>query len=591
LPQLPGIDELDIRNWVDSRSFNRGRRYFQQGAILNARQQDNKLKAQCYGSMPDPYRVWIQLGARGIEAGECSCPVGLGGHCKHAVALLLTWLDEPDSFLEAEAIETALAKRKKADLIGLIQHMVARYPDLEELILLSGLGQSGEAGSPQPDVIRQQIKQAMSHGDYGHAYYGAAAGIANKLEIILRQGDIYLREGDWHNATTVFTTIVEEMLAQYTQIYDHDGDLIGVVYECSEKLGECLLQTSEPEPRQEILQTLVNILIYDVEIGGYGFSDESKKIVLTQSTLEEKVIIEKWVKAALEDIADEEDISGWRLTAHGRFLLELQADAMTDEQFIELCRSANLYPELLDRLLSLNRVEEATAATQNASDYELLALADLFVAHDLGDIAEELIWERMAKSSDSRLEDWLKERAVSLGDWTKALTHAESLFWQRPGTEQYAEIESIARKLDEWPLRRQVILERLESKKEYELLTRIFLLEGDIDAALEYLAHVQEASKAQFWLLDRGLNVDVAAAAEETHPREAIRLYHQEAERLIAGRGRGNYASAAEYLKRVKALYKQLDELDEWQKLLQAIKDQRPRLPAMLDELSQAGVN
>lgn len=591
MSQLPEIDELDVRNWVDSRSFTRGRRYFQQGTILNAMQQGNKLKAQCYGSMPYPYRVWIQLGAEGIEAGECSCPVGPGGHCKHAAALLLTWLDDPGSFLEAEAMETALAKRKKADLIGLIQHMVARYPDLEELIRLPGPGQSSEAGSPLPDVIRRQINQAMSHGDYGHAYYGAAAGIANELEAILRQGDIYLREGDWHNATTVFITLVEEMLAQYNQIYDHDGNLIGVVYDCSEKLGECLLLTSEPGARQDILRTLVEVLIFDVEIGGYGFSDEAKDIVLTQAKQEEKLNIERWIKAALANIAEEDDISGWRRGAYGRFLLELQADAMTDEQYIELCRSAGLYPELVDRLLSFNRVKEAVATAQDASDYELLALADLFVAYDLGDVAEELIWARMATSSDSRLEEWLKEHAVSLGDWTKALTHAESLFWQRPGTEQYAEIESIARELDQWPQRRQAILARLSSKKEYVLLTRISLLEGDIDAALEYLAQVQQAPKMHYWHWDRRLGVDVAAAAEETHPREAIRLYHQEAERLIAGRGRGNYASAVEYLKRVKALYKQLDELDEWQKSLQTIKNQKPRLPAMLDELGKAGLN
>jgi tetratricopeptide (TPR) repeat protein len=503
MSQLPEIDESDIRNWVDSRSFTRGRRYFQQGAIISPRRQGDRLKAQCYGSMPHPYQLWVELGEEGIEAGECSCPVGEGGYCKHAAALLLTWLDEPGSFLEAGDTEKALAKRKKADLIALIRHMIARYPDLEELIHLTGSGGSGEGKDLQPDVIRRQVEQALSHGDYGHAYYGAAAGIANELEAILRQGDIYLREGDWPNATIVYITTAEEILAQYSQIYDRDGDLIGVIYDCSEKLGECLLHTSDPDARRDILRTLVDILIHDVEIGGYGFGDEANEIVLTQATQEDKAIIQKWIKTALQEVAEEEDISGWRRSAHGRFLLELQADTMTDEQYIELCRSTGLYPELVDRLLSFNRVKEAVAAAQGASDYELLGLADLFVAYDLGDVAEELIWERMARSSDSRLEDWMKEYAVSLGDWAKALTCAENLFWERPGTGQYAEIESIARKLDEWPQRRQTIVARLTSKKEYELLTRISILEGDVDAALDYLAHSQQASKIHFWYIGR----------------------------------------------------------------------------------------
>ena len=52
--------------------------------------------------------------------------------------------------------------------------------------------------------------------------------------------------------------------------------------------------------------------------------------------------------------------------------------------------------------------------------------------------------------------------------------------------------------------------------------------------------------------------VAVARAAEETRPREAIELYQQYAERLIALRERKNYQVACTYLVKVRALYEKL---------------------------------
>jgi uncharacterized Zn finger protein len=124
------ITENQIRSRVGERSFTRGKRYYQQGAIMSRWLQGDTLKAQCWGSMPQPYHIWLQVGPDGIVAGECSCPVGSGGACKHVAALLLTWLHEPDSFQETEPLEKALEQRDKRDLIHLIRQMIARYPDL-----------------------------------------------------------------------------------------------------------------------------------------------------------------------------------------------------------------------------------------------------------------------------------------------------------------------------------------------------------------------------------------------------------------------------------------------------------------------------
>lgn len=84
--------------------------------------------------------------------------------------------------------------------------------------------------------------------------------------------------------------------------------------------------------------------------------------------------------------------------------------------------------------------------------------------------------------------------------------------------------------------------------------------------------------------------MEVAAAAEAQQPRDALRLYRETIARLIAARGRGNYAQAAEYLLRVRDLYDRLGEPDQWATYIAATRNQKPRLPALLDELRQVGL-
>lgn len=130
-----------------------------------------------------------------------------------------------------------------------------------------------------------------------------------------------------------------------------------------------------------------------------------------------------WVEAELVKAGSGDDFSSkWRMEAYGRFLLSLQAEMLNDEETIQLCRRTGQLQALVERLLQLGRVNEAVADAKKASDYELLALADLFLAHGQATIAEGLIWERAGISKDTRLHGWLKTQAIASGDWRKAIS-------------------------------------------------------------------------------------------------------------------------------------------------------------------------
>jgi uncharacterized Zn finger protein len=592
---LPELAESDIRRWVGEASFERGWGYFQHGHILDPRRQGDTLKARCLGSRPQPYHVEVTLGPEGIVAGECSCPVGSGGYCKHAAALLLTWLHQSDTFLEVEELETALNRRSKAELVVLIRRMVARCPDLEtllELPIVSG------AGTPPPvdvEVIRRQASSAF-HG-IGYGDWGATYGIAQQLMELVEIGDDYAGRGGWRDAATIYQTVAQEVLEHYGMVQDEEGDLVGVVNGCIEGLGECLEATDDPIQREVLLRALFDVYRWDVDFGGIDMGYPAPGIILDQATPEEKRRVARWVRDALPT-GDDSWSANYRRQVYGGFLLGLEEDWLDDEAFLRVCRETRRWHDLVDRLLALGRVDEAVGAAREVGDYDLLQLADLFVSHNHADLAERLVRERVQAGQarpegpaqrDTRLTVWLKERAQARGDLAEALALAETLFWQYPAVSGYQDLRDLARPLERWDELRAAILARLADEGQYHLLTEIHLEEGEVDRALETVEQIHAPGWGRGWV-GSPLRIRVAQAAEESRPQEAIRLYMEAVERLIAARGRGNYATAATYLRCVRDLYHRLGEPETWDTLITDLRERNRRLPALRDELSKAGL-
>lgn len=94
----------DIRKAFDAATFRRGQTYHAEGRVLNLESADNGqiISGQVRGKQAQAYSTQVQLrGDKYKFSSRCSCPVGR--QCKHAVALLLTALDqEPSKKLDCE---------------------------------------------------------------------------------------------------------------------------------------------------------------------------------------------------------------------------------------------------------------------------------------------------------------------------------------------------------------------------------------------------------------------------------------------------------------------------------------------------------
>jgi hypothetical protein len=581
MTDLPKLTESHVRHWTGAGYFERGERYFRRGNILDPQRQGHTLKARCLGSRPTPYHIEVDLGPEGILSGHCSCPVGGGGRCKHAVALLLTWVHQPDTFLVVEALEAALEKRSKAELIALVGRMVARYPDLESLLELPVVGESGAVRPLDADVIRRQVNNLFH--TLGYDEWGAAFAIRERLLELMDLGDDYAERGAWRPAITVYATVMRQVLDNYDTVRDEEGDLNAVVDACVERLGAGLGASEDPTQREVLLRAMFDVYRWDVDYGGIDMGYQAPDIILEQATPEEKAQVAEWVRDAMPPADDSAADYGRR--RYDGFLLQLEADRIDDATFLRRCREMGRWPDLVDRLLALDRVAEAADVARERDAYTLLQLTDLFVAHGQADLAEDLVRQRVQGDADAPhyLLAWLKARVQERGDQAEALALAETLFWGSLTLSGYQELQDLAGPLGRWDALRAAILARLTDEGHYRLLTEIHLAEGAVDRALESLKRVD-------WRLDSYLHIQVAQAAEESRPQAAIRLYVDAAEDLIDARGRDNYHLAAEHLVRVRALYRRLGEAETWERFIADLREQNRRLPALQDELNKAGL-
>ena len=492
-----------MRRWIDARSFERGQGYFRTGRIRHPRRQGGALKAECEGSMLHPYHVKARLGASGIASADCSCPVGDGGHCKHVAALLLTWINDPGAFSDAQTLQARLDGRSKEDLIRLIAEMIGRHPTLEMLVELPIVRAAGEAWEAvEPETIRRQVRHALLHSGND---WQAGTRAARNLDRLVKLGD------------------------------------------------------------------------------DYGISDAAPAVLAEETTADERVLVAGWTRKAMK-----RGSSDWARSAFGNLLLDLEAEVLDDEAYLQLCREAGLLEDLVIRLLALGRTDDALTEAQRASDYALLHLTGLFAEHGHAAAVAALVKERQAAGTDVPLTEWLRDYAQEYGDPETALDLSQQIFRERPSLPAYTSVRTTAQAAGRWNAVRADLLGCLETHDSYNLLTRIYLEEKDIDRALETVQQA-EASSYGSWS-GAPLCIEVARAAEDAYPDRAADLYLDAACTLIEQRGRSNYAQAAEYLGRIRTIYGRTGHAAAWATVIDAIREDNSNLPALQDELSKAGL-
>jgi uncharacterized Zn finger protein len=96
-------------------------------------QRGDRLFAEVLGSEEDPY--WVGITLRGDDfIASCTCLYEWGGYCKHIVAVLLTFIHDPELVTLRAPIEDMLSRLDTGKLRDLIFQMVEANPQLSEKV-------------------------------------------------------------------------------------------------------------------------------------------------------------------------------------------------------------------------------------------------------------------------------------------------------------------------------------------------------------------------------------------------------------------------------------------------------------------------
>ena len=578
----PKLTEAQVKNYIYGSYFERGQNYYNRGNIFDPIRRGNTLEARCAGSMPNPYRVRVTLGSQGIESTDCSCPVG--GGCKHVAAMLLMWVHHPERFTGRASTDALLEQRSKNELIALIKEMIKRDPDLELLLDLPLPGTKPRRQPVDPEPYRRQVRSAF----YGAEEWDSHFGVADEISSVVDMADQFAAVEDWRNAQIIYQVVVNEGLANYEHAFHDEGEITGEIDRAAEGLANCLpALEGDPVTRQGLLRSLFDVILWDVNMGGYGVGDSIPGMVFEQINAEERQLFREWIVREAETADTLESYSRkWRKEHWARLLLQLDEQEGDIEGFLKQAKAMGMYRTLFNKLVELQRIEEAIEiATVHLrdSDYDFLSSALTLEKAGYTGEAIRMVQRDAAKIEDSRLLAWLAEKYEAKGDLPGTLNLQLRRWEQTPSIEDYKTLERLARALDQWETLRPKLVAGLKSNKNVAVLARVHLYEEDWDAAWEVAEWNPPA-----W--GDGIREEVAQATEKHRPQKAVEYYLYRVAKWIEARGRDNYASAAQYLQRVKNISEETGQMGAWVNTIRAIRENNRNLPALQDELNRAGL-
>ena len=641
------LDDNDVARQTDSGSFSRGKTYFRGRRIYNGVRRSATLRARCRGSSGGPYHVEATLATSDQPvknnpiAYSCDCP--RGGFCKHVVALLLTWIDNPDAFEVRPPIAEMLAGKSSEDLIGMIELFLKVNPDLEKLLELPVPIKSPPSDAPIDEAaIRRQIAAALQeagenddydeyHG-YGRGgrydeYYGydeeadeAGTRAAAALEPLIARAEAHVASGFWRNAFLLAATLAEDLAPELDTFDDENGELDEVVIRADAALASCLdAQAGLPaearlthKERGRLIGALLTVWGHDLE-GRLDLSQAGTAAIGRSGTQEEQQAVADRVRSVLKGATGNSSQDSWLKRSAIGFLSLLKGDAgLSDEELLTEYRNAELWDESAALLIEMGRVDEAVhlASRHLPATTGLLPFANRLI--ETGDpkriaqaisLVDDRLWEREGQHlpDDQALRQWLEARYAEHGHPEKALELAKGRFKATPNQVTYSAVKSIALRPDQpgdpWPELRPTLLSALEKQGSWIDLIEIHLEDGEVGKAI---AAVKEGDKPQkskpgmfgyHWTASsHGYDVKVAAVAEADFPDFAIGVYRKRAEAEIAARQRQAYQRAAGYLVRVMRTLEAHGRGEEWTALIAEIRERNKSLRALREELDALGL-
>ncbi len=350
--ELPEITQYHIQERCTEQSYMRGLAYFYDGAIGNPTLHDYTLSGTCQGTDIEPYRVTVELTPMGIADADCSCVYDWGGDCKHIVALLLTYVHEPDAILSLEPLLTALAEKPKSNLLQVISELLKRAPELAPIAqTYSDVPVVPARTEPLPLVTgyREQIDRLF--GD-GFLEQDQLHHLLSELEGLRRQAIFLAQSDERERALSILHALIHQSIVRYPDTLQQ-SELPRFVKKCTEAFTEIVTPAQAPGAPFEHYQLLLELSFDAEEVFTPLLTDFLEQLCLGESDTSE---LEAEIEEHLDNSPDRR--------AHVRLLLALYLASGRSEDYLRLAQSEDEGYRLIQTLFTLQREDTAWEALQ-----------------------------------------------------------------------------------------------------------------------------------------------------------------------------------------------------------------------------------
>ncbi len=577
-----------IKERAFGKSFSRGKALYENGAISSPVRRGDEISARCQGSYAQPYRVWAKFINGEIAAAICSCEYDWGGDCKHIVAMLLAYLRQPEQFEKRKPLRDELMSREKTDLLDIIEEMIVRYPDLEDIVERATVHDFPNQ-LIDLETIQRELKGAL---DFDGEWMARVA--ENKVYELASLGDRYAWRGDYAQAIAIYCAILEECNDNDHPAND-EGQYIEAINHSVARLREALSHLDmdhHEDLRQRLVDLLVSAVIWDIDFGGIGYADEADVIILEIARPADTPRIRERIRWAEESKSEKGYYSKWTGEAYEYFLMALdQIDSTDPEETLKRLQAKELHYLYASVLLTLKRYEQAAGVIAKLQPaYELQRGLDLLVEHQQNQGAIQLAEAALERDYDARLADWLITLYRKQGDEKAQFRWQLNRMRNDPQINNYIGLRDAAEAVGDWGSARPKVISELERKEAHAVLTQAYLHDEDWDLAWDALGKVAQRQDHHPSHVNYRLDFTVAENSGHARPARAIPIFINYARAEIDLRTRKHYASAAELLAEVRKMYRQMNDSASWQTLIADLRREFARLPALQDELDKAGL-
>lgn len=246
---MKALTEDAIKQIFGNTTFIKGQDYYKKGHVQGTVKLEDTLFAQVMGSSLEPYEVRALIKDSEIST-KCTCPVE--NMCKHGTALLLKWVFEPSSFIDADIFMESLDGISKDEIINMIGRAIKQHPSL----VIEFVREEREKPRINIDAISKKIAWITS-GELDYYHIDEAIG---ELDEIKNIADRLKEEKSFKDAADMYFVLLEGCVDAFDEgADDSNGSMGDLAISCIKDFNECVDQMNDPAYNNRLLGKIMNI--------------------------------------------------------------------------------------------------------------------------------------------------------------------------------------------------------------------------------------------------------------------------------------------------------------------------------------------